>query len=118
MALYINYKTEWHIGEPIPTDIGRVVTLQADGDELELILDAMGARWSRVNDPFGVIAATISFRDGRRINLTQKALDLLGLQGDREDPQPKIKTNPLFWIAASSLEPTVVYGELARPENN
>lgn len=34
---------EWHIGEPIPEDIGRVVTFQADGDELNLFLDAMVA---------------------------------------------------------------------------
>lgn len=32
---------EWHIGEPLPEDLGRVVTFQADGDELNLFLDAM-----------------------------------------------------------------------------
>ena len=33
----------WHVGEPLPEIIkqGRVVTLQVDGDELELILAAM-----------------------------------------------------------------------------
>lgn len=31
----------WHVGEPIPPLLGRVVTFQADGDELELILVAM-----------------------------------------------------------------------------
>jgi hypothetical protein len=30
----------WHIGEPVP-EVGRVVTFQADGDELNLFLDAM-----------------------------------------------------------------------------
>src|SRR6266566_1250683 len=34
---------QWYIGEPTPTDIGRVVTFQADGDELNLFLDAMAA---------------------------------------------------------------------------
>lgn len=33
--LYINER-EWHVGEPIPYVTG-AITLQADGDELELI---------------------------------------------------------------------------------
>jgi hypothetical protein len=32
---------EWHIGEPVPAGIHRVVTVQLDGDELDLLLDAM-----------------------------------------------------------------------------
>ena len=31
----------WHIGDPTPKDLGRVVLMQADGDELNLILQAM-----------------------------------------------------------------------------
>lgn len=31
---------EWHTGEPLP-EVGRVVTIQADGDELEVILNAL-----------------------------------------------------------------------------
>jgi len=31
----------WWIGNSMPEDIGRVVTFQADGDELKLFLDAM-----------------------------------------------------------------------------
>lgn len=39
---------EWHVGDPIPYSlIGRVVTFQADGHELEMILLAM--KNSRVN---------------------------------------------------------------------
>ncbi len=45
MAVYIQRvdgtNQEWHVGEPIPKSIGRVVTRQADGDELELILDVV-----------------------------------------------------------------------------
>lgn len=37
---------EWHVGEPVP-EVGRVVTFQADGDELELILKAMEGRNGR-----------------------------------------------------------------------
>lgn len=48
MALYIKIKTpvgttawfEWHTGEPLPP-LGRVVEMQADGDELEVILHAL-----------------------------------------------------------------------------
>ena len=44
--LYITTKKgtivlEWHVGEPVPANLPRVVTFQADGDELELILHAM-----------------------------------------------------------------------------
>jgi len=31
----------WHVGDPMPVLTGRVVTFEADGDELALILDAM-----------------------------------------------------------------------------
>lgn len=31
---------EWHIGEPVPP-MARVVKFQADGDELNLLVDAM-----------------------------------------------------------------------------
>jgi len=31
---------EWHVGEPVPR-FGRIVTVQMDGDELELIEYAM-----------------------------------------------------------------------------
>lgn len=53
MALYIQTTThypkaatktaQWHVGEAIPTLVyeRRVVTFQADGDELDLILSAM-----------------------------------------------------------------------------
>lgn len=33
--------TEWHTGEPVPKGIGRVVHMQADGDELEILIKAM-----------------------------------------------------------------------------
>lgn len=82
MALYINYKTEWHVGEPIPEDLGRVVTFQADGDELEMILAAMAPPsrlfWMPPSDlPEGGAPDVLEFRSE-----------------------------------------SVVYGELARPENN
>jgi hypothetical protein len=32
---------QWHIGEPLPIVAGRVVTIQADGDELDIIIDAL-----------------------------------------------------------------------------
>lgn len=32
---------QWHVGEPIPVTDARVVTFQADGDELEMIYQAM-----------------------------------------------------------------------------
>ena len=32
---------EWHVGEPLPKVIGRVVTFQADGDELDFIIQAL-----------------------------------------------------------------------------
>lgn len=32
---------QWHVGEPLPTIQGRVVTFQADGEELDLILAAL-----------------------------------------------------------------------------
>jgi hypothetical protein len=79
MALYINYKTEWHVGEPIPENLGRVVTFQADGDELEMIYAAM-APPSRL---FWMPPSN-------------------GPEGAPEEIEFK----------------TVVYGELARPENN
>lgn len=34
----------WHVGEPLPHLSRRVITFQADGEELELILDAMTMR--------------------------------------------------------------------------
>jgi len=33
--------TEWHIGEPIPVFDGRVITFQADGDELAVLIQAI-----------------------------------------------------------------------------
>jgi hypothetical protein len=49
MGLYITYtngagstlRREWHYGEPLPRLECRVVSFQADGDELELIIDAL-----------------------------------------------------------------------------
>lgn len=43
--LYINDRYQWHIGEPIPSNVEhkRVVMFQADGDELNLFLNAMAA---------------------------------------------------------------------------
>ena len=32
------YTREWHVGEELPRNLPRVVTFQADGDELEAIL--------------------------------------------------------------------------------
>ena len=34
---------EWHVGEGIPDITGRVITFQADGDELECIVNALKA---------------------------------------------------------------------------
>jgi len=34
---------EWHVGEALPEIIGRVITFQADGDELECIVNALKA---------------------------------------------------------------------------
>lgn len=43
---------EWHLGEPIPEAAkDRVVTFQADGDELEMILAAMRASIKDVMSP-------------------------------------------------------------------
>ena len=45
MALYITDKGvthSWHVGEPLPKIEGRVVTFQADGDELAAILEGLG----------------------------------------------------------------------------
>ena len=64
MSLGINlngYWREWHVGEPVPKEFGRVVQFQADGDELDLIVDAMQASrgehpttiWSK-GESFGV----------------------------------------------------------------
>jgi hypothetical protein len=44
MSLYIKFDKgwfEWHFGEPVPPMPSRVVTFQADGDELDMILSAM-----------------------------------------------------------------------------
>ena len=49
MALLIRYtnsigmpqQREWHYGEPLPRMDARVVVFQADGDELDLILDTL-----------------------------------------------------------------------------
>lgn len=49
MALYIDGKREWHVGEPVPRHLGRVVTFQADGDELDLFIDAMHASRGEAN---------------------------------------------------------------------
>lgn len=42
--------TQWHTGEPIPESIkeARVVTVQADGDELDIIMRAMNktSQWA------------------------------------------------------------------------
>jgi hypothetical protein len=41
---------EWHVGEPIPEQyISRVLIFQADGDELNLFLDAMHASRGEAN---------------------------------------------------------------------
>jgi hypothetical protein len=32
---------QWHVGEPLPANLGPVVSFHADGDELTLILNAM-----------------------------------------------------------------------------
>lgn len=31
----------WHVGEPLPELSGRVITFQADGDELDTLLGAL-----------------------------------------------------------------------------
>lgn len=47
MALYFTGRDgkaigpEWHVGDPVPKVASRVVTLQADGHELQLLLSAM-----------------------------------------------------------------------------
>lgn len=45
MLYFLNSATAaypgWHIGDPIPFNLPRVVLLQADGDELDLILEAL-----------------------------------------------------------------------------
>jgi hypothetical protein len=91
MALYINYKDEWHVGEPVPKNLGRVVTFQADGNELELILDAMDGK------------TTINIEANRDevISNLEMRLELV-----------------LAELALEKLAPKVVYGELARPSNN
>ena len=42
----LNY--EWHLGQSVPKNLSRVEHFQADGDELEMILNAM--RRSKVSD--------------------------------------------------------------------
>jgi hypothetical protein len=70
---------DWHIGEPVPEDLPRVVTMQVDGDELNLFLDAMSAS-----------------------------------AGD----DPRVEWRKRGRFTAKPTEPTVVYGELARPSND
>jgi hypothetical protein len=44
MALYIDDKDhhiEWHIGQEVPRFQSRVITFQADGHELDVIVDAL-----------------------------------------------------------------------------
>lgn len=56
MSLYVETKTtngqmvraEWHVGSPIP-EMGRIVKFQADGDELDLIIDAMLGTSAKAN---------------------------------------------------------------------
>lgn len=36
---------EWHVGEPLPTLEGRVITFQADGDELDVLLASLDRRY-------------------------------------------------------------------------
>ena len=51
MGLFIGIRKngiQWHLGESVPEISNRVVVFQADGDELEMILDAM--RRSKVSD--------------------------------------------------------------------
>jgi len=46
MALFIEFKQksiEWHLGQKSPIQPNQVVSIQADGDELELILKTFGA---------------------------------------------------------------------------
>lgn len=50
MAMYIKYSpdsklvSQWYIGMPVPAITSSVVTFQADGDELTLILAAMNSK--------------------------------------------------------------------------
>lgn len=43
---------QWHTGESVPKDINesRVVTLQADGDELDVIMHALNNTCQRLSD--------------------------------------------------------------------
>jgi hypothetical protein len=36
---------EWHVGEPLPELEGGVITFQADGDELDIILASLDRRY-------------------------------------------------------------------------
>lgn len=36
---------EWHVGDPLPEIEGRVITFQADGDELDVILASLDSRF-------------------------------------------------------------------------
>ncbi len=119
---------QWYIGEPTPTDIGRVVTFQADGDELNLFLDAM--------------AASNGFVVKKPEPLKKKQYRIMYEPNFENDFGPPTSTgivrrtrpSAARWIAANPArggrwsikeevfdgqsEPTVVYGELARPEND
>ena len=36
---------QWHVGEPLPEVTGCVITFQADGDELDIILASLDRRY-------------------------------------------------------------------------
>lgn len=49
--MFGKFTQEWHVGEPIPQSVyERVVTFQADGDELNLFIDAMLSTRAATND--------------------------------------------------------------------
>jgi len=80
---------EWHVGEALPEIIGRGVTFQADGDELECIVNALKAtskpksvdelratgdveRVCRIMDDYKKIIGRMI---GKRIGLLDKRID-------------------------------------------
>ena len=56
MSLFIGIRkngVQWHLGESVPEISNRVVVFQADGDELEMILDAMRNSRARIDAKLG-----------------------------------------------------------------
>lgn len=103
--------TEWHLGEPVPDDLGYNAKLEASGDELNLILNAMVT--STGVHPLIGYTMTQGFRS--RLNETlQKAALALYMAAFWRSDRPLPEDGKPLWKAlrdALGLEP----GQSPRP---